>query len=253
MCLVILAFMNFGGACRDNSDALSTPSVGHNEQSAGCPHAECDVPLFMRIRFVIGNGDGIWIVKHRDGFWHTNTVFPKVDSGFAVLIPLETHVVLVYRPNVHTSRKNRSRGLVSPLRADAIVLTSAMKPVSIAQAFEGIRGYWSPKVIGRVNDQYVKAAKLKGQLAWHMHENEDELFQVIQGELVIQLEGDREVTLRAGEFFVVPRGVRHNPVAENECWILLIETLTTKHTGDVETPLTKTIEQQLGRTNVNAE
>ena len=128
-----------------------------------------------------------------------------------------------------------------------------MKPVSLAQAFQGIREYWSPKVIGRVNDQYVKAAKLKGQLAWHMHENEDELFQVIQGELVIQLEGDREVTLRAGEFFVVPRGVRHNPVAENECWILLIETLTTKHTGDVETPLTKTIEQQLGRTNVNAE
>jgi mannose-6-phosphate isomerase-like protein (cupin superfamily) len=73
-----------------------------------------------------------------------------------------------------------------------------------------------------VNDQYVKVAKLKGQVAWHMHQEEDELFYVLRGRLVIQLEGDREVVLKAGEFFVVPRGLMHNPIAEREsagsCW-----------------------------------
>ena len=121
-----------------------------------------------------------------------------------------------------------------------------MEPINLAKAFQAVSEYWSPKVVGRVNDQYVKVAKLKGQLAWHRHEYEDELFHVIQGRLSIQLEGDREVVVTAGEFFVVPRGVMHNPIAEEECWIVLVETVTTKHTGNVETPFTKTIEQQLG-------
>ena len=120
-----------------------------------------------------------------------------------------------------------------------------MQPVNPAQMFDSITDYWSPKVIGRVNDQYIKIAKLKGELAWHKHDNEDELFQVVKGRLVIQLEGDCAVTLQAGEFFVVPKGVMHNPIAEEECWITLIETITTQHTGDVQTPLTRTIDQQL--------
>ena len=118
--------------------------------------------------------------------------------------------------------------------------------VNLLQALDAIDEYWSPKVVGRVNDQYVKVAKLKGQLAWHKHDDEDELFQVVKGRLVIQLE-DGETVLNAGEFCVVPRGVMHNPVADDECWIVLVETVTTKHTGDVETPLTKTIEQQMSR------
>ena len=118
--------------------------------------------------------------------------------------------------------------------------------VNLTEALGGIDEYWSPKVVGRVNDQYVKVAKLKGQLAWHKHDDEDELFQVVRGRLVIQLEND-EIVLNAGEFCVIPRGVMHNPVADEECWIVLVETVTTKHTGDVETPLTKTIEQQLSR------
>ena len=120
-----------------------------------------------------------------------------------------------------------------------------MNAVNLAKAFDNITEYWSPRIIGRVNDQYVKAAKLKGQLAWHKHENEDELFHVIRGGLAIQLNGEREVVVNAGEFFVVPRGMLHNPVAEMECWVVLVETITTKHTGDVETSQTKTIEQQL--------
>jgi len=105
--------------------------------------------------------------------------------------------------------------------------------------------YWSPRVVGRVNDQYIKVAKLMGTLAWHKHDDEDELFYVLKGSLVIEYEDD-QVVLNEGDFHVVPKGVMHNPVAEDECWIALIETVSTKHTGDVTIDKTKSIEQQLG-------
>lgn len=120
-----------------------------------------------------------------------------------------------------------------------------MQPIRLMQAFEKITEYWSPKVIGRVNDQYVKIAKVKGEFAWHKHDDEDELFQIIKGHLSIQFEDGREVSLAPGEMYIVPKGVLHNPIAEEECWLMLIETVTTKHTGDTETPLSKSIEQQL--------
>ncbi len=123
-------------------------------------------------------------------------------------------------------------------------MENTVQPVNFANAFDSITDYWSPRIVGRVNDQYIKVAKVKGELAWHKHDNEDELFQVVKGRLVIQLEGRDAVTLQAGEFFVVPKGVMHNPVAEEECWIALIETVTTAHTGDIQTPLTRTIDQQ---------
>ena len=119
-----------------------------------------------------------------------------------------------------------------------------LTPVNVDSTFEGITEYWSPKVVGRVNDQYVKVAKLKGELVWHAHEAEDELFFVVRGQLRIQLE-QSEIQLDPGQFVVIPRGVRHNPVAEEECWIVLIETVTTQHTGDVTTPRTRSIEEQL--------
>ena len=117
--------------------------------------------------------------------------------------------------------------------------------IDLRAALDGVTEHWSPRVVGRVNDQYVKVAKLLGQLVWHKHDDEDELFQVVSGRLRIQFEGGRETVLNAGEFCVVPRGVLHNPVADEECWIVLIETVTTKHTGDVQTPRTRSIEQQL--------
>ena len=104
--------------------------------------------------------------------------------------------------------------------------------------------YWSPKIVGRVNDQYVKVAKLKGDLTWHKHDDEDELFYVIKGDLIIEYE-DEKVNLGEGDFHVVPRGRMHNPVCEDECWIALIEPVTTKHTGDVVTEKTKSIDAQL--------
>ena len=120
-----------------------------------------------------------------------------------------------------------------------------MRTVSLEQAFSSITDHWSPKVVGQVNDQFVKLAKLKGSFVWHKHDDEDELFQVIKGRLVIQFEEGREAIVEAGEFCVVPRGTLHNPVAQEECWIMLIETVSTKHTGDVITARTRTIEEQL--------
>lgn len=112
------------------------------------------------------------------------------------------------------------------------------------QELQKVTEFWSPKIVGQVNDQYVKVAKLKGEFVWHKHDDEDEMFQVIQGQLIIQFE-DGAVELNEGDFYIVPKGMMHNPVAENECWIVLFETVSTKHTGDVESLLTKTIAQQL--------
>ena len=104
--------------------------------------------------------------------------------------------------------------------------------------------FWSPRVIGEVNDTYIKVAKLHGSLAWHSHEEEDELFLVLKGRLRIELEGST-VELGEGEMFIVPKGVRHNPVAEEECQIMLIERKSTLHTGTVTTEKTRSLAEQL--------
>lgn len=112
-------------------------------------------------------------------------------------------------------------------------------------AFAGVSDYWSPKVVAQVNDQYVKIAKVRGELVWHDHEHEDELFYIVRGHLRIEYENGRAVDLPAGSMHVVPRGTLHHPVAEDECWVVLIEPVQTKHTGNVESPQTRTLEQQL--------
>ncbi|TAL98133.1 MAG: cupin domain-containing protein [Paraburkholderia sp.] len=119
--------------------------------------------------------------------------------------------------------------------------------VDLATAFDAIHEHWSPNVVAQVNDQYVKVAKVQGEFAWHSHAEEDELFYVVRGHLDIKYENGRTVSLAPGSLHVVPRGVQHKPVAQEECWIVLIETVSTKHTGDVETPYTKTLAQQLGQ------
>jgi mannose-6-phosphate isomerase-like protein (cupin superfamily) len=117
--------------------------------------------------------------------------------------------------------------------------------INLRNEAETLRDYWSPRIVGRVNDQFVKVAKLKGEFVWHKHDEEDELFYIVKGRLIIQYE-DGAVTLDEGDFHIVPRGVMHNPLAERECWIALIEPVSTKHTGDVVTERTRTIEEQLG-------
>jgi len=116
--------------------------------------------------------------------------------------------------------------------------------MNIEQQFERVTELWSPKVIGRVNDQYVKIAKVLGQFTWHKHDDEDELFMIVKGRLKIQFE-DGDIELGAGDFHIVPKGTMHNPVAEDECWVMLVETVSTKHTGDVDSPRTRSIEEQL--------
>jgi len=121
------------------------------------------------------------------------------------------------------------------------VKSSSFNLKAAAQALED---YWSPQVVGKVNDQYVKVAKLKGSLAWHKHDMEDELFLILSGRLRMEYES-HSIDLVEGEFHVVPRGTMHNPVCEEECLVALIETVTTKHTGDLEMDKTKSIEEQL--------
>jgi len=107
-----------------------------------------------------------------------------------------------------------------------------MEKVNLLEKFSLFDDYWSPKIVGQLNGQQVKLAKLKGEFVWHHHEAEDELFLVVRGRLVIRLR-EREVVLEEGEFFIVPRGVEHQPVAEEEAHVLLFEPQSTLNTGNV--------------------
>lgn len=122
-------------------------------------------------------------------------------------------------------------------------------PVSLESACAALPDLWSPRVLGRVNDQYIKVARVLGEFPWHTHAAEDEMFLVLRGELLIgRSESDGgSISVRAGEFFVVPRGVPHNTSAATEAWIALIETVTTQHTGADLTPMTRSLAEQLGR------
>jgi mannose-6-phosphate isomerase-like protein (cupin superfamily) len=118
--------------------------------------------------------------------------------------------------------------------------------IDVAAELRQVRAPWTPRVVGQVNDQYIKVAKLLGELVWHAHDAEDEMFLVVSGRLRIQLPGDEEVVLDPGQFYGVPRGVQHNPIAEEEVEIVLIETVTTAHTGDVVVEGTVPVERQVG-------
>ncbi len=103
---------------------------------------------------------------------------------------------------------------------------------------------WSPRIISELDNNFVKIAKVHGVLDWHTHDEEDELFYVLSGELHLEME-DRTAVLREGDLFVVPRGVRHKPFAEHECLILLIERKSTLHTGSTVTDQTRALSDQL--------
>lgn len=107
-----------------------------------------------------------------------------------------------------------------------------MEKVNVAQKFDLFHEHWSPKIVGGLNDSYVKLAKLKGEFVWHHHEVGDELFLVIKGRLLIKLR-DRDIRLEEGEFVIIPRGVAHRPIAEEEAHVLLLEPKSTVNTGNV--------------------
>lgn len=121
------------------------------------------------------------------------------------------------------------------------------KPVSLETACGSLEQLWSPRVLARVNDQFLKAVRVQGEFPWHAHAAEDELFLVLRGELRIGRapEDGGDVFLRPGECFVVPRGVRHCTAAAEETWMVLFEPVSTAHTGDEITPMTRSLAEQL--------
>ena len=116
--------------------------------------------------------------------------------------------------------------------------------VSPRQVAASLTELWSPRVVAEVGDAYIKVAKVHGSFVWHSHENEDELFLILKGHLRIEMESG-SVELNEGEMFVVPKGVRHNPIAAQECHLMLIERKSTLHTGDVVTEKTRSLAEQL--------
>lgn len=113
-----------------------------------------------------------------------------------------------------------------------------MEKVNLEQKFQLFAEHWSPKIVGELNGQHVKLAKLKGEFVWHKHNQEDELFFVVKGNLKMEYR-DRTVLVKENEFLIVPKGVEHRPVADEEVWVMLFEPATTLNTGDTENELTK--------------
>ena len=113
-----------------------------------------------------------------------------------------------------------------------------MEVINIKEKFTLFTDQWSPKIIGQLNGQDVKLAKLGGEFVWHNHKNEDELFYIIKGTLSIEFR-DKMVTLEEGEMLIIPKGIEHKPIAKEEVWVLLFEPSNIKHTGDVKHELTK--------------
>ena len=107
-----------------------------------------------------------------------------------------------------------------------------MDKVNLAQKFSMFNDYWSPKIVGELNDSHVKLVKFKGEFVWHHHETEDELFLVVKGSLQIKLR-DQDIFLEESEFVIIPRGVEHLPIAKDEVHVLLLEPKTTLNTGNV--------------------
>ena len=110
--------------------------------------------------------------------------------------------------------------------------TAAVRKVNLAEMFSRFQDHWSPKIVGEVNDSLVKLTKLKGEFVWHHHDKEDELFLVVQGKLRLKLR-DQDLVLGPGEFAIIPHGVEHLPVAEEETHVLLFEPRATLNTGNV--------------------
>lgn len=113
-----------------------------------------------------------------------------------------------------------------------------MNPINLQEKFAQFSEHWSPKIVGELNGQHVKLAKFQGEFVWHKHENEDELFFVVQGSFSMEYR-DKNVLVKEGEFLIVPKGVEHRPVATEEVWVMLFEPATTLNTGDIINDLTK--------------
>jgi len=116
---------------------------------------------------------------------------------------------------------------------------------NLLKLFTEVDSYFSPRIVGEVNEVYIKIVKVKGQeVPWHTHDGEDEMFYVIKGRLTMEFKGRDTVQLESGEFFIVSKGLEHRVFSEKECWLMLIENKSTRHTGNVKSSITKTIDEQ---------
>ena len=113
-----------------------------------------------------------------------------------------------------------------------------MEKVNIAEKLSRFSDHWNPRIIGELNGQQVKAAKLKGEFFFHQHEQEDEMFLIVKGTLKMEFR-DRTEIIKPGEFIIVPRGVEHKPIAEEEVELLLFEPASTLNTGNIENDRTR--------------
>jgi quercetin dioxygenase-like cupin family protein len=121
-----------------------------------------------------------------------------------------------------------------------------MRAINVLERARALTDYFSPRVIGEVNDVYVKVARIRGdEIPWHNHPGEDELFYVLEGSLLFEIEGEEAFTLERGDLFVVGRGVNHRVSSTEECSILLVENKTTAHLGETESEITRSVEEQL--------
>ena len=118
-----------------------------------------------------------------------------------------------------------------------------LNKIILEEKFKLIDGYWSPKIVGELNGQYVKLAKFKGEMVWHSHENEDEFFQVVKGSIKIHLR-EETINLNEGECFIVPKGVEHKPEAVDEACVMMFEPKETAHIGTTESTLTVEVTSQ---------
>jgi mannose-6-phosphate isomerase-like protein (cupin superfamily) len=119
-----------------------------------------------------------------------------------------------------------------------------LKKVNVNQKLNLINEYWSPKIVGELNEQYVKLVKFNGEFVWHKHDNEDEMFFVISGKIKMELR-DKVIEINEGEFFIVPKGVGHRPVADKEAEVMLFEPKTTLNTGNVNNEFLKNDPQKI--------
>ncbi|WP_409028922.1 cupin domain-containing protein [Gracilimonas sediminicola] len=117
-------------------------------------------------------------------------------------------------------------------------------PVNLTDKFKLFDEYWTPKIVEELNDQYIKLAKLKGEFVWHSHDHEDELFYIVKGQLKLKFRDNKEVILKEGEMYIVQAGVEHFPVAEQECWVMLMEPKSTLHTGSTKAEGSVAVEDQ---------
>lgn len=117
---------------------------------------------------------------------------------------------------------------------------------NLEKLFSQLQDYFSPRIVGEVNDVFVKVTKTKGQdVPWHTHDTEDEMFYIFKGSLVMELENEDPFILNEGEFYIVKKGTQHRVHSDRDCWIMLIEPKTTKHTGNVQAEITRSIDEQV--------